>query len=439
MMRIFHKLLLLSQISCCLFYTTNVSAQVNFNTSKLIGTSINSPTSLQFGPDDKLYVASQDGTIHRYSVQKNSANNYVVTKTEIINLVKQIKNHDDDGSLNTSINTRQITGIVVAGTAAFPLLYVSSSDPRIGGSAGNIGTLGDGDANLDTNSGTISLLTFTGTTWDKTDLVRGLPRSEENHAVNGMTLDEVTNSLYLAVGGHTNAGSPSVNFAKITEYALSACLLRIDLAAIKAITVKGTGNDKYIYDLPTLDDPTRSNVGLGDINDPFGGNDGRNQAKIVISGPVQVFSAGYRNAYDLVITKTAGKEGRFYLVDNGANPGWGGYPDKEGTPQVTNNYVVGEPGSYSAGPNDAQINNLDNLHLVYKPGMIAPIYGGHPNPIRANPATAGLFWKDAKGEHFELKPTTDWPPVPISMANPIESDYKNPGVNDGALTTFTAS
>ena len=439
MMRIFHKLLLLSQISCCLFYTTNVSAQVNFNTSKLVGTSINSPTSLQFGPDGKLYVASQDGTIHRYTVQKNSANNYVVTNTEIINLVKQIKNHDDDGSLNTSINTRQITGIVVAGTAAFPLLYVSSSDPRIGGAAGNIGTLGDGDANLDTNSGTISLLTWTGTTWDKTDLVRGLPRSEENHAVNGMTLDEATNSLYLAVGGHTNAGSPSVNFAKITEYALSACLLRIDLAAIKAITVKGTGNDKYIYDLPTLDDPTRTNVGLSDINDPFGGNDGRNQAKIVIGGPVQVFSAGYRNAYDLVITKTAGKEGRFYLVDNGANPGWGGYPDKEGTPQVTNNYVVGEPGSYSAGPNDAQVNNLDNLHLVYKSGMIAPIYGGHPNPIRANPATAGLFWKDAKGEHFELKPTTDWPPVPISMANPIESDYKNPGVNDGALTTFTAS
>jgi N-acetylneuraminic acid mutarotase len=414
-------------------------AQVNFNSSKLIGSSINSPTSLQFGPDGKLYVASQDGTIHRYTVQKNSANNYTVTQTEIINLVKQIKNHDDDGSLNTYINSRQITGILVTGTAAFPKLYVSSSDPRIGGAAGNSGPLGDGDSNLDTNSGIVSLLIWTGSAWDKTDLVRGLPRSEENHAVNGLALDAVSNQLYLAVGGHTNAGSPSVNFAKITEYALSACILKIDLNQLNGLTVNGTGNDKYVYDLPTLDDPSRTNSGFGDINDPFGGNDGRNQAKIVIGGPVQVFSSGYRNPYDLVITKTTGKGGRFYLVDNGANPGWGGFPDKEGTPQVTNNYVVGEPGSYSKGPNDAQVNNMDNLHLVYSPAMKAPIYGGHPNPIRANPASAGLFWNDAFGEHFELNPTSDWPPVPLSMADPIQSDFKNPGVNDGALTLFNSS
>ena len=414
-------------------------AQVNFTTSKLGGTSIVSPTSLQFGPDGKLYVATQGGTIYRYTVQNNGTNNYTVTQTETINIVKQIANHNDDGSLNTTVTSRQITGIFVSGTAANPKVYVSSSDPRIGGAAGNIGTLGDGDSNLDTNSGIVSLLTWNGSTWDKVDLVRGLPRSEENHAVNGMALDLGTNMLYLNVGGHTNAGSPSVNFAKITEYALSACMLKIDLNKINSMPIIGTGNGKYIYDLPTLDDPTRTNVGNSDVNDPFGGNDGRNQAKLVAGGPVQVFSSGYRNAYDVVITKTPGKQGRFYLVDNGANQGWGGYPDKEGTPQVTNNYVVGEPGSFSKGPNDAQVNNLDNLHLVYKPGMLAPIYGGHPNPIRANPVGAGLFWKDANGEQFQTNPTTDWPPVPVGMADPIQADFKNPGVNDGALATFNSS
>ncbi len=98
--------------------------------------------------------------------------------------------------------------MLVTGTAAQPVIYVSSSDPRFGG-----GTRGD--LNLDTNSGMISRLTWSSatSTWAKTDIVRGLPRSEENHAVNGMVLDKATNTLYLAVGGHTNQGAPSKVFA----------------------------------------------------------------------------------------------------------------------------------------------------------------------------------------------------------------------------------
>jgi N-acetylneuraminic acid mutarotase/uncharacterized protein YodC (DUF2158 family) len=415
----------------------SVFAQVNFTTGKL-SVSPYHPTSLQFGPDGKLYVSVQDGTIYRYTIQKTSTG-YAVSATETILLVKQIPNHDDNGVLNTTVTSRQVTGILVTGTAANPKIYVTSSDPRIGGSGTeNSSPNGDGDLNLDTNSGIVSLLSYNGSTWSKTDLVRGLPRSEENHSQNGLTLDPATNQLYVASGGSTNAGSPSIKFGMITEYALSACLLKIDLNAINSMPVLGTGNNKYVYDLPTLDDPTRTNTGSLDANDPFGGNDGRNQAKIVQGGPVQVFAPGYRNIYDVVLTRSAGVAGRLYAVDNGANQSWGGYPDKEGTPQVTNNYVTGEPGSLGPGVNDAQVNNLDNLHLLYKPG-INPVYGGHPTPIRANPAGAGLFWKDGTGNHFELNPTTDWPPVPIGMANPVEADFRNAGVNDGALTTFYSS
>ena len=175
--------------------------------------------------------------------------------------------------------------------------------------------------------------------------------------------------------------------------------------------LKGEGIGKYVYDLPTVDDPQRQNNPDGsDTNDPFGGNDGLNQAKIIPGGPVQVFAPGYRNAYDIVYSSTTGREGRIYTIDNGANQGWGGYPENEGTNKVTNNYVNGEPGSRDAGQNDAALNNFDNLHLIYMPGMEKPIYGGHPNPIRANPDSAGLFWKD-KTDHYEKKPTTDWPPV----------------------------
>ena len=136
----------------------------------------------------------------------------------------------------------------------------------------------------------ISRLTWNGSSWQKLDLVRGLPRSEENHAANGMQLDAATNTLYVAQGGNTNKGAPSNNFAFLPEFALSAAILSVDLDAIGNTT----------YDIPTLNDEDRA--GIADANDPFGGNDGKNQAKLVPGGPVQVFAPGFRNPYDVVIT-----------------------------------------------------------------------------------------------------------------------------------------
>jgi hypothetical protein len=416
--------------------------QVSFNNSNLVnldGTplSIGNPTSLQFGPDERLYVTTQNGFIYALSITRAGAGDYRVTNMETISLVKNIPNYNDNGIFNSGIKTRQVTGILVTGTAANPVLYVGSSDPRIGGG----GVRADKD--LDTNSGTISRLSWTGTSWDKIDIVRGLPRSEENHANNGMYIDKETNLMYVAQGGHTNAGSPSNNFAFITEYALSAAILTVDLNYIEALPTKtDSRGQKYKYDLPTVDDPTRPNNPDGsDVGDPFGGNDGLNQAKLVLNGPVQIYSPGYRNVYDIVVTKTPGREGRMYTIDNGANGGWGGHPENEGTDgTVTNNYIVGEPGSSGPGPHDGKVNNKDNLHLVTK-----GFYGGHPTPIRANPSGAGLYtydtagvWRTSTTDPLYPLPA-DWPPVPLSMANPVEGDFRNPGVDDGALYVWSTS
>jgi len=421
------------------------NATYNFSSAGLKGTSLGNPTSLQFGPDNRLYVSQQDGIIKAFNITRNAPGDYsVVTgSTETISIINQIPNHNDDGTLASTVTKRQVTGILVTGSAEQPILYVSSSDSRIGGGSTN------GDKNLDTNSGIISKLTKTGSTWVKVDLVRGLPRSEENHSVNGMQLDAKTNMLYLAVGGHTNGGSPSNNFAFTPEYALSAAILSINLTSIEALPTKGTGNTAYKYDLPTVDDPTRANNADGtDVNDPFGGNDGLNQARIVKGGPVQIYSPGYRNAYDLVITQTPGKAGRMYTVDNGANGGWGGYPENEGSDgTVTNNYVVGEPGSNGAGVNDPKVNNLDNLHYIGDIATYIPRsnYGGHPNPTRANPAGAGLYTHDGTSGVWRTSKTgdkplpIDWPPVPLDMAHKIEGDFQQPGVTDNAILTFNTS
>ncbi len=434
--------------------TSIIPGQINFNASNLAGENLTDPTSLDFGPDGRLYVSEQFGDIYAYSIVRNGPNDYEVTATEHITLIKNIQNFNDDGTLhNPGTPKREVTGILAVGTPTNPVLYITSSDYRIGGSGGGA------DKGLCTNSGIISRLTWTGTQWEKIDLVRGLPRSEENHASNGMQLDEVNNILYLAQGGNTNAGAPSNNFAFTTEYALAAALLSIDLNAIEAMSPSfdAVTNSTYLYNLPTVDDPTRLNangiddplaVGYDgvDINDPFGGNDGLNQAKWVVGGPVQVYSPGYRNIYDVVLTQA----GRLYTWDNGPNGNWGGHPDNEGLPTVTNNWVPGEPGSNGPGPNDAKVNNKDGLHFINGPGY----YGGHPNPIRANPSGAGLFTHDhadgAGGENGVFRTAYnagdasvslpyDWPPVDPSLANPIEADFQNPGVDDQSLWTVTAS
>ena len=439
-----------------------------FENSDLQNLELALPTALDFGPDGRLYVGQKNGLIIANTIVRNGPQDYEVTDSERIFVLKlNAPNHDDDGEANTEMIDmgnwtldmsieRQLTGILVVGTAENPIIYATSSDPRAGG--GELHDLG-----LDTNSGVIHRLTLENGVWKKVDLVRGLPRSEENHATNGMQLDEENNILYVASGGMTNAGGPSSSFAKITEYALSAAILKVDLDAIDAMPVLGEGDKKYVYDLPTLDDPTRSNAnGIDDpaapgydgidVNDPFGGNNGLNQAKLVPGGPVQLHATGFRNPYDIVLTSTPGREGRLYSVDNGANVGWGGfpvgedeYPDGSNPGTCTNDYDVNEPGSTTGSGNDAKVNNLNGLHYIREVDPGKRYYAGHPAPVRGNPSGAGLYtvfgtdevWRTSTTGDFPLP--ADWPPVPESEAYAAECDFRNSGVDDGALANYFPS
>ncbi len=443
-------------------------SDLDFNTFS----GVNNATSLEFGPDSKLYVAEENGLVKIYTIQRNGPQDYDVTGVEVLTLVQSIPNHNDDGNLGGPTN-RQVTGITVAGTASNPIVYVSSSDRRRGAGGGG------GDVDLDTNSGVITRLMKNGVgIWQAVDMVRGLPRSEENHATNGMQHITIAGKNWLIVssGGFTNAGAPSNNFAYITEYALAAAVLAIDLDALDALPVLNDGSRDYIYDVPTLDDPTRPNAnGIEspdspgydgvDINDPWGGNDGLNMGMLVAGSPVKMFSPGYRNSYDNIITE----DGHVYVTDNGANGGWGGFPEYEGDATlVNNNYRSGEPGSTGADqapnatPFDAKVNNSDHLNLVttnIDSYVFGSIYGGHPCPVRAN-INAGLFTRgthsaggagqsfsdsyfrtkiydpDGSTPNSETDPTkalpANWPPVDASLINPENADYRQPTLTAGA-------
>lgn len=417
-----------------LFITVGAFAQsINFTPIVLSGYSEGLLTSLQFGPDGRLYVSNQEGIIDILTVQRDGPGSYSVVSSERLELIRGIPNHNDDGSLHP-VQVRQVTGILVLGTPSNPEIYVTSSDYRIGGAEGAT------DTNLDTNSGMLSKITKVGPgTWDKVDLVRGLPRSEENHSPNGMVYDAPNHRILLAMGGNTNAGAPSNNFAFLTEYAYAAAILSIDLEALESMPVQGAGPNKYVYDLPTLDDPTRANDGFGnDIGDPFGGNDGLNQAKIVPGSPVQIFAPGFRNPYDILITEN----GLIYTVDNGSNNGWGGTPTLA-VPgdfgSATNNYDPAEPGSTTPDADGDTVSNRDTLQLIHE-----GYYGGHPNPVRANPSGAGLYtfgssgiWRTSTDPSSPFPLPSDWPPV--SEGNPIEGDYIPAMQQEGAIASWNSS
>src|SRR6056297_1357574 len=93
----------LSMLASLLFAANAIAQSPSFNTSALSGAAISNPTSLQFGPDGRLYVSQQNGTIKAFTVVRNAANDYQVTATETIDLVKNnVQNHNDDGSINNT-------------------------------------------------------------------------------------------------------------------------------------------------------------------------------------------------------------------------------------------------------------------------------------------------------------------------------------------------
>ncbi|WP_037306756.1 Ig-like domain-containing protein [Ruegeria halocynthiae] len=396
---------------------------VSFGVVGLTGSVSNNPTAIDFSKTGNpiLFVAQQNGDIYRYEVERqpdgpdaDTMDEFVATSTLQIDVIPEdTQNFDDDGDLNGN-EKRQVTGMVVTkDDDGNDVLYVSSSDWRI--------AVGE-DSGLDTNSGQVHRITLdpdTGAVLSNVAVLRGLPRSEENHANNGLDLaiDPATGDvvMYVAVGGITNKGAPGNNFAGTTDFAWSGSIIKINLTELESYDIRTDANgNQFILDLPTLDDPTRSNIDLTtlsiqDLNlDPnftlddngevggvlqpdwAGGNNGLNQAKItdyvlvseqgqlkLVDNPIELFAPGYRNPYDVIVMNN----GEVFTWDNGPNGGWGGQPlsfsdgaivDDWTTEYATNEF--NEAGSSGFGD---QLHYLGNVTDPYG------TYGGHASPLRA--------------------------------------------------------
>ena len=396
---------------------------ITFGITNLSGNASVNPTGIAFSKtgNPTLFVAQQDGTVYRYDVERSpdgpdadDTDEFAATSSLAIEVIQDdTQNFDDDGTVNNT-QKRQVTGLATTtDDNGNDVLYVSSSDWRIA-----VGT----DSGLDTNSGQIHKITLdpvTGAVISNVAILRGLPRSEENHANNGISLAVDPNTgddiMYVAVGGITNKGAPGNNFAGTTDFAWSAAIIKINLTTLETYDVRTDANgNEFVVDLPTTDDPTRSNVDLNTLNiqnlnlDPnftlddngnvggvlqpdwAGGNNGLNQAKItdhvlvsengqltLAENPVTLFAPGYRNSYDVITLEN----GEVFTWDNGPNGGWGGQPlsfsdgaivDDWTTELATNEF--NETGSKGFG---------DQLHYLGNTSDEYGTYGGHASPLRA--------------------------------------------------------
>lgn len=162
------------------------------------------PTSMVWGPDDRLYVTELFGTIHALTFD----NGMNVIDDQVIE------------SLINSVGPRLTLGITVSpnATAGNMDLWVAHSSPSID--------------NGEVNSGMVTRLS--GTNFANVEhRITGLPRAIANHSINSLHFGP-DNRLYIAVGGNTGAGAPNTaktEFGDRAEQPLSAAIVVADVFA----------------------------------------------------------------------------------------------------------------------------------------------------------------------------------------------------------------
>ena len=236
---------------------------------------IHEPTQAAWGPDERLYVASLDGTITAYTFDDD----YAVIDEQVIDVLAGGPTPD---ILGLAFDPLDATG--------HPVIHVAHS--RIfarGGTCSYEGTF--------EYIGRVSKIAGPDFTTVET-VVSGLPTSNHDHAVNGLAFDNQGN-LMIAVGGNTNAGVEICAFGGVPESPLSGAVL---LAPVH----RSGFNGAVVH--------INRDTGLPDGDQRSG-----SRAETARHSDVRVWSPGFRNSFDLVYTTA----GRLYNTDNGPDTNLG--------------------------------------------------------------------------------------------------------------------
>src|SRR5690349_17661861 len=102
-MKMIFRLLLNLFIASLLVTSCSEKPKYSFGSSILKNASLQTPTSLQFGPDGRLYISQQNGIIKIFSIKKNGPNDYAVISTETVDIINKMPNRNDAGVLDTAV------------------------------------------------------------------------------------------------------------------------------------------------------------------------------------------------------------------------------------------------------------------------------------------------------------------------------------------------
>ncbi|QOV88697.1 PQQ-dependent sugar dehydrogenase [Humisphaera borealis] len=321
-------------------------------------------TAVAVGPDGDLYAATYTGDLLRCSLHSDGT----IASVDVIETVHRANGGD-----------RLITGICFDpdSTPGAPVLYVSHGQST--------------RTAADDWTGKLSRLT--GATLDHyQDVLVGFPRAARDH-LNNQPAFGPDGALYLPNGSNSAMGDADATWGNRPERKLSACVMRIDLAAIGQRTID-----------------IRTDDGGGPYN-PF-----------APGAPVTVYASGVRNAYDLVWTR----DGKLMAPINGSAAG-GNTPEspKRDIPALHN----------------VRLTIPDHLARI-EPGR----YYGHPNPSRGeyvlmggNP-TDGIDPIEVNRYPVGILPQSRWKPPVAEFGSNISPcgiiEYKGSGRTlpiDGAL------
>ena len=302
---------------------TNITVAGRGDTGQLefergtLSLAIQKPTSLAFGPDGRLYVASETQIV---ALTLDAGTNAILDIEQIANAVEGV------------------LGIAFDPAATTLALYASRQEP--GATPGY--------------QGVVSV--FTAPSWERTDVITGLPSSAPllNHLTNGLAFD-AAGRLFIAQGSNTDAGIPDPPGDELywPESPLSAAIL---VASIHAPGFDGA----LTYDPPG--EPVDHNVDL-------------------VSGDVAVYASGLRNAYDLVLHSN----GHIYATENGALGQSVALSCTEdgGNSSTADELNLIEEGNYYGFPNRNR-GRFDARQCTYRPPEEAS-GGGYTAPIAVLP------------------------------------------------------
>lgn len=366
----------------------DVQSSVSFETTLLLDGFADGAggfTSVAYGPDGKLYVATIMGEIYRWSVNADGTIDTGSQESLILDHL-DAGGGERRGIIGFTFDPTDPNTIWITDNAPIPRESKAFDTPEFSGRVSKI-TLGDG-------------MSFTGATAEA--YITGLPRSGGDHLTNSLQFranpdaglpGEPAYLLYLTQGSNTAAGGDDPAWGGRPERLLNASVLEIDPSR----TAPTGGFDVRTEPIAATDDPTttfpedefNANGTYPGMYDPF-----------ATDAVLKIYAMGVRNAYDLVWHSN----GNLYLPTNGTAAGGK-------TPQ--------DPDSVFDTATENAPKEYDWLFTVEEGG-----YYGHPNPRQGyyimnggNP-TAGA-------DPFELVAGSDGNPTTDGYAVGVlpEDDY----------------